>query len=255
MNNKNLAKNIEEFDNDTSSENKSASKFKLVDSKGRRTTSKYFYSIANHHELFKLGSSFYNDYQQGVKSFAISSTGYQTSQQNSILGIASYFDRQESDVNIAIISDNLFDGVFKGIVEASDEEDLKLDSINMKTKVFRFHEHFDFLDLEDLIKFKDDHGEMCYEDALDSIIAEYDVIFWDVPEIYKIQEKSEIYFPVISRYDSLSIIVNTKGTCHKDIEEIRSFFFSYGINLKGLLFDSQKVAKTAKKKKSWWGFF
>ena len=73
---------------------------------------RYFYKVSNHHELYKIGASFYADYTDGMKSFAISSTGYPQSQQNSILGLASFFDHKD-DLRIAIISDNLKEGSSK----------------------------------------------------------------------------------------------------------------------------------------------
>ena len=85
-------------------------KFYIEEEIVKKKKNKYFYKVRNHHELFKIGSSFYNDFKMGVKSFAISSTGYPQSQQNSILGLASFFDHKE-DVRIGIVSNNLNQGI------------------------------------------------------------------------------------------------------------------------------------------------
>ena len=59
----------------------------------------------------------------------------------------------------------------------------------------------------------------------------------DVPELHKVQSNSERYFPVIMKFESLSIIVAKALSNTKDIKNTMSFFRSYGIELKGLLLD------------------
>ena len=63
-------------------------------------------------------------------------------------------------------------------------------------------------------------------------------------------------------FDCLSIIVAQAISRKEDIEELRSFFTGYGINLKGLLIDKNGKEKNKKqdkknstKKKLWWRFF
>ena len=72
----------------------------------------------------------------------------------------------------------------------------------------------------------------------------------------------EIYYPMIMNFDCLSIIVAQALSKKEDIEELRSFFSGYGINLKGLIVDKNskekekiKQASSTKVKKPWWRFF
>jgi len=229
--------------------------------KVKKTTNRYFYKVSNHHELFKIGSSFYKDYLTGVKSFAITSTGYQTSQQNTILGLASFFDHKE-DIKIAIISDNIYKGVFKDIVSISKEVKKDFTNDDFDFNIFSFYGHFDFLDMNQILDFcNSDSGD--YDELLDAIVDDYDVIFWDVPELHHIQKNSDLFFPSIMRYDSLAIIVAQSLSNSRDVEEIKLFFMGYGINLKGLIFDNniknndkvinQSTDKVSKK--PWWRFW
>lgn len=198
-----------------------------------------FYRVSNHQELFKIGQSFYEDCLSGIKSFAISSTGYQTSQQKTILGLASFFDHKEDNFKIAIVSDNLDQGAFSDIVLMSKTIPSIISDKNHSLDIKSFYNHFDFIDLNKVLKLSqnDELGE--FECVFDYIIDSYDIVFWDVPELHKIQIYSEIYFPMIMKFESLSIIVAKKISKQSEVDELKQFFLGYGINMKGLLFDNR----------------
>ena len=219
----------------------------------KKKSNKYFYKVSNHHELFKIGRSFYTDYLSGVKSFAISSTGYQTSQQKSILGLASFFDHKE-DIKIAIVSDNLSNGAFKEIVSISKKVEADLFGLDDKITIHSFHNHFEFIDMDQLLDLANDTEIESYDEVFSHVMDMYDVIFWDVPDLHKIQLESERYFTVIMNFESISIVVAQSLSKKSDIEEIKKFFLGYGINLKGLLLeqnlaDKDNVDKTKVEKK------
>ena len=224
----------------------------------KKRLNKYFYKVSNHHELFKIGSRFYDDYKKGVKSFAVSPTGYQLSQQTSILGLASFFDHKE-DMKIAIVSDNLLEGAFKDIVSISKKGKLEVGESEEPCKVFSFYGHFDFFVLDELLDLSNNETSASYEEVFDSLVDSYDLIFWDVPELHKIKKDSEKYFPVIMKFESLSIIVAQSLSNSRDIKDVQNFFMGYGINLKGLLFDTKQREKVeeaeAVKPKPWWRIF
>lgn len=216
-----------------------------IKEKSSKKTNKFFYKVSNHHELFKIGRSFYNDYLAGVKSFAISSTGYQTSQQKSILGLASFFDHKE-DLRIGIVTDNLKHGAFKDIVKLCKKVDCDLFGDEFTFEIRSFYNHFEFLDMEQLLAICNSDRIEEYDEVFDQVIDMYDVVFWDVPELYKIQIEPEKYFPVIMKFESISIIVAQSLSKKADIEEIKRFFLGYGINLKGLLIDDSSMQQESK---------
>jgi hypothetical protein len=234
----------------------------------KKKSNRYFYKVSNHHELFKIGRSFYNDYMAGVKSFAITSTGYQTSQQKTILGLASFFDHKE-DLKIGIISDNLNQGAFKDIVSISKTVQYDYFGPDKSIEIKSFYNHFEFLDLLEILKLANDRELGEYDDVFDQIVDLYDIVFWDVPELHNIQIDSEKYFPVIMKFESISIIVAQSLTKRSDVEDIKKFFLGYGINLKGLLLEektsleksgekpinNKEKAKKVTKKKFWWQRF
>ena len=210
----------------------------------------YFYRVENHSELFKIGSSYLQDFNNGLKSFAIGSTGYQNSQQKTILGIASFFDHY-SDYKTAIISDNLFESTFKDLIMESDEGTISFGEDLKDIRVFNFHDHFDFIDLNILLEVGSASGDKHNEDRLQELIDYYDILFWDLPDLSLIKEHPETYYLLIRSFDSLSIVVSSTDCSEKTLDNIKTFFQSYNINIKGLLFDpSQKPEK-----KSWWRSF
>ncbi len=227
---------------------------------------RFFYRVSNHQELFKIGRSFYEDYISGVKSFAVSSTGYQTSQQKTILGLASFFDHKD-DFKIAIISDNLAQGAFGDIVSISKDIPSDLFSEKYELNIKSFYNHFDFINLDEILKLSNDHELGEYDNVFDHIVDHYDLVFWDVPELHKIQLDSEVYFPMIMKFESISIIVSKQITKQSDVDELKQFFLGYGINMKGLLFEERNFLedsikesdndgiKTVKKRNWWRRFF
>jgi len=244
---KKVDNNVDETTSDDVAQSENSKEFKNIN--------KYFYKVSNHHELFKIGRSYYEDYKsKGIKSFAISSTGYQDSQQKSILGLASFFDHKEK-MKIGIISDNLFDGTFKELLQASELAEVVVDEGIPPLNIYSFYTHFDFLDLKQIVDLVNDNSISDYDEVLDKIVGVYDIVFWDVPDLHKIQRNSEKYFPVIMKFESLSIIVSQQLSSAKDIEEVKSFFLGYGINLKGLLLGNEIEKGDPKEKRPWWRFF
>ncbi len=228
-------------------------------------SNRFFYKVSNHQELFRIGRSFYEDFISGVKSFAISSTGYQTSQQKTILGLASFFDHKD-DYKIAIISDNLDQGAFADIVSISKPVEGPILGDNFSLNINSFYNHFDFINLDEVLKLSNDHKLAEYDNVFDSIVDYYDLVFWDVPELHKIQLDPELYFPMIMKFESISIIVSKQITKQSDVDDLKKFFLGYGINMKGLLFEEKNsLEKKTKqpidsetktiKKRNWWKRF
>ncbi len=220
-------------------------------SKKRRA--RHFYKVENHQELFKIGASFLSDYQSGIKSFAISSTGYHTSQQKTIMGLASFFDHQQ-DLKIAIVTEGLENGYFSDVINFDYAHEVDIGN-EMTFNVLTFHDHFDFLSLEELLlneKTAEEDEDLI--ENIDIFLDSYDLIFWDVPEIHRIQTSLTIYFPMLERFECLSLIVAQSRTKKEEIDHIVNFFRDYGVTLKGFLFDGAPVEDNVEDKKPK-GFF
>jgi hypothetical protein len=201
-----------------------------------------FYDVGEHEEVFRIGKSYYGDILNGQKCFAISSLGYKTSQQRCILGIASYLD-MENDIKVRIISDNIYQGVFKEIVEAGTTSCELLENTNLKIDIHKFHHHFEVIDMNDLIEFGEEHPTL-YKKMIKQVIGNGEVVLFDVPSLNKMKENFRLYLPIISEFESLSVVVVKHSTDQKQLQELYQFFGSHGVSLKGVFM--QDVAQVKK---------
>lgn len=210
--------------------------------------SKYFYSINNHHELTQMGTSFLEDYKQGAKSFAITSTGYKSSQQRTILALASFFDHI-STMKIGIVSNQLSNGAFHEMVESSNKAKIMLPMTPPKAvNVKRFYHHFDFINFDELLKLAPEGvPNFEFEHAISEFVGHYDILFWDIPELEAFKANHKLYYPIALYFDSLSIIVSQSLSKAKEVEELQKFFLDYGMNIKGILLDYTTKRKPEKK--------
>lgn len=209
----------------------------------------YFYKISNHEELFKIGKGFYSEVKKGIKSFAFTSTGYKNSQQRTILGLCCFFDQNEN-YKIAIISDNLDQGIFSELVNSSEKNSYHLEDGDDTIDYLSFHHHFDFIDYSEFNKFYNNHiYTKQFESEVQKIVDKYDVVFWDIPDLEKIKLQPHFHFRISHLYQSMTVIISQNHTSGKEVETVKNFFSNYNINLNGVLFDTSSTEQSPKKKK------
>ncbi len=196
----------------------------------------YYYRVHNHHELFQLGKSFFEDYSEGIKCFAIGSLGYKTSQQRAILGLTSFFDLQKK-LKVGVVSDNLYRGVFKNVIDHCSLVPEFIPGAGMKIDLHQFHQHFDLVDMNDILLLGEENPKGFYS-FLDKFVATHDLVFFDVPELSRVKRRFYHYRPLLSYFESLSIVVVKKMSDTKYLDEIIDFYEGHGINLKGVVIDS-----------------
>lgn len=225
---------------------------KLVEGK-KKTPTDYFYQVSNPGELTRIGQSFLADFKSGVKSFAISSTDYKSAQQRTVLALACYFDHL-FDLKILIISDSLHKGIFTDVMVEKTTENYKIPNTSKTIELNHFHHHFDLVELADLLHInKSAKPSFEFENAVQNLIKEYDVVFWDTPTINTYKQNPTSYNQTLTYFESLTIIVAQNVTYSKDINELKDYFSSFGVNIKGVLFDTLQMEKD--KKKKWWSIF
>ena len=228
---------------------------RLIEGK-KRTPSDYFYQVSNPGELSKIGQSFLSDFKQGVKSFAISSTDYKSAQQRTVLALACYFDHL-FDMRILIISDSLHRGIFTDIMVERTVGSVYIPNTDKTIEVSHFHHHFDLIDLSDLLHLnKTAKPNFEFENAVQNLMKSYDIIFWDTPTINVYKQNPASYNQTLNYFESLTIIVSQSVSHSKDVNELKEYFSSFGVNIKGVLFDTLQMQEEKKKnKKKWWSIF
>lgn len=178
------------------------------------------YHLENFEDIFRTGSQLWEQHEEGIRSFAVLSTGYQTSQQKAIMGLACYFDlKKRSQVQkIAIVTSHLKQGLFSEFIPHCVSEGA----------IHSFHHHFDFIDWGVLLK--NSSQESFNEQALIEYLSPYAIILWDVPEFSLIERNAKAFEPFLRRMESLCILSAKGGKEGEEIEQIASYFQDYGLN-------------------------
>ena len=192
---------------------------------GKKIAQSSHYRIANADQLMRLGRPFLDEFKAGTKSFAVSSTNYKTSQQRTVLGLASYFDHL-LEARILIVTDSLQRGVFKDLIEVSEINSLHTASGPCGAVIHRFHHHFDFLDLGSAVELEG-RGE------LEAVLEDYDVILWDPPALSIHRHASAVYPKISRHFGSLSLVVATSASKKEDYENLIRHLDGFGISIAG----------------------
>jgi hypothetical protein len=209
----------------------------------------YLSRVSNHDELFRIGKKFMQEYNNGIKSFAITSTGYKNSQQRTIIGLCCYFDYVDQ-YRIAIVSDHLRHGVFDELVKDSIPKQYQLGRFSDQVNYFSYHHHFDFIDYSELLRVYDDHlYSKTFDFEVKSILDYYDIILWDVPEIEKMKLNLQFNYRISHFYESLTMIVSPHASSGKKVDAVKKFFNNYNVNLSGILFETSSAIDQPKRKK------
>lgn len=214
----------------------------LVEAK-KNKPSDFFYRVSDLNQLAKVGHSYLEDFKSGIKSFAITSTNYKASQQRTVLALASYFDHL-FDMKILIITDSPYKGVFEEIMSVRTLESKKIPGTEKRVDVNHFYHHFDLIDLNQILALTDsDKPNFNFELSMDHILKSYDIVFWDTPIINTHRNNGRLHAHTMNYYESLTIIVSPAVSKASDINDIKKHFSSFGVNIKGVLFDTPEAVK------------
>lgn len=201
--------------------------------KSIREQNKYFFKVKNHDEFYQMGRSFHEDYKAGQKFFLFSHLAAGFEQQQSILGVASflqYFDK----VNVLIISSNLDQDFFKGILQNVEGEKLRITPKETNTGYFLFHEGMTFLDANS-IKTKNAGDLLNYEQVISNLHNLFDCILYDLPDVMGNKPYLDFYFPIYKTADSVSLVFAKNSSTFKGVSEVIHHFNSYNVRIKGAL--------------------
>ncbi|WP_127717973.1 hypothetical protein [Halobacteriovorax sp. HLS] len=198
-----------------------------VSSKARKHSRIQF---KNEAESFQMAKGFFKEYsQKGISSFAFSTVGYKNSQQKAMLAVACYFSQVQFQ-KTSLITDSL-DGVFKPLIAGAMEVEI-LTRDGVVVTGYQFEGMYIF-DMESIMDLASDE-KISLESILATIKEYSDVIFFDLPELETIKENLNIYRPIVSAIESLSVIYFEDNE-NKIVEEVYNHFDRNGIDLRGSL--------------------
>jgi len=179
------------------------------------------FEVESESEVFDLAKTYQKDINEGMRSIAISSMGYRTSQQKILLGIATYYALVQGK-SVLIISDLIDCGVFKDYVELANRRTLK------GVEYFEL-ENFNFVSLKNV--------KYLAAKNLKSFTNTFDLSFTDVPDLIEIKKKPESYSEILSLTEVLSVVSFKNKNTLLESEEIFNYFEKFGIDLKGTLIE------------------
>ncbi len=206
---------------------------------GDRPLSRFFYEVSNHHELFQLADSYWEDFKKGDRSFAFLSPTPTSAKEKTILGIASYFDRN-AFLRMAIVGQSMRRGAYRQLMAKSHsvEVDLGLD-YGRHFHIDRLN-NVDFLDFSSLCEIaKEAKDNFLYEAALKQLLDSYGLVLWDAPDLSFFKENPVLCFPMMLRVKGLTVVLKESGESIKKLKEIHEFFDRYGVKIKGHILESK----------------
>lgn len=205
----------------------------------------YYYKAVDHVELFKTGTSYLEDFKNGVRSFAFSSLGLSESRQKSIFGICSFFN-YHTEVKTLIVAEDFKKSFFSFYVKDLKPKSKPIYKDGATYQIFS-GPGFDVLDFYEIKRIYSKVPHYDYEEFLRELTNLYDLVLWDLPELEILDANKEIYFPVIRMLDNVSLIVKGKETNIYQIRELADYYSKYQVDIKGVLFDSKKKKLPNKK--------
>ncbi len=201
----------------------------------------FFFSDGDSKKIFNLGHQFYRSYKKGTRHFSFSSPRESLAQQKSILGIASFIYYFEN-LKILIITQEMDKSYFSKF---------KANELNQKTVMaeegttYKISEHHGlcFLEVEEIErKVKEFEGQR-KDDFLKVLSGEYDIIFYDLPDIIKKRSKYDVYFQILQLVENVTFSLSLKNNTFTEIEDLRIYFKNFNIKFNGCVIDGYTFSK------------
>jgi len=201
-----------------------------------------YYRVREHNELFKLGTLFYKDIEYRLKSFAMSSVNADPEKEKTILGLAAYFSYHLKN-RVTVITTSFHDGYYNSIGKEFNSHNINLYDERLNLIGYSCT-GLTIIEFDQLHGLAIKYGSEVYQNIINFLIEDNELIFWDLPKEEVLQEQSELFFPIISKIDNVSIVVKPNISKQSDINNAKDFYDKYHLPIKGLI-----MAPEEKKKK------
>ena len=208
----------------------------------KRTNLKYstiFYNFKNHQQLIKIGNSYWEDYNNGERNFAVTTIKDPLQAAKTLVGLGSYFQFKWNTVPL-IMTINM-DVYFEYFGENNFHK-----KVSKISRYYREHYEYyvfqgiEFVAINDLFYLSKIFPSFSYSYLLNRVAEERDLVLWDIPPIQNIKDASEIFSPVMFTFKRVSIIVSTSQDTYQEIDETKEYFDSYGLTIKGLMVNEKQ---------------
>lgn len=159
------------------------------------------------------------NFHDGLKSIAFSSTQYKNSQEKFISLVTDFIHKRYLNLKVLIVTFDLEHGVLSEFVKASKKNSPYL---------YEYSNYLSVLDWNSIV-----NGESNPRDHID----DYDMIFWDLPDLKTISEGEEELSSSFECMDALYIVAlkNSKFDDEKFKRDIFKFYMDHGLDIRTVL--------------------
>lgn len=219
--------------------------FVRLDGGDCRTISEVVCRIRNFKHVAKLGESFRRHIEAGDNRIIFASTGYQDSQKKAVFALGCYLADVMRDQNVLLLTAGKDGDAFK-FFEASQEVTLKTNELKSldKTKLYSFGENFSIMDLQEILSGSSDRDEILA--SLLSLIDAHDVVLWNSPPVQVMRQNLHFYHRLLQVFRMMTLVVGRNTMTTSDVQDVKDFFESHGISLRGAVFSSMAAPEEMK---------
>jgi len=170
-------------------------------------------------EISKILSTIEDNFLNGSKSIAFGSTQYKNSQGNLLVLSADYFHKKYPNLKILIITFDLKFGAVADLIKFAK---------NKSNYLYAYSRNISILDWRSIFK------GVNYPQSL---VDEYDMVFWDLPELGMVTEKANDLRSSFEAMDALYLV----GLKHNKFDDeqfkrdIFKFYDDHGLDIRTIL--------------------
>jgi len=195
------------------------SKAQHFDHKKNKIGSSRYFAIKNHLDLFELGRHYTRLYECGMHSFAFYGAGPQKHVQQTLLGLASFFNYHKNEKVLLFIEKLEGSEIGKYITHFHTE----VLPFNDSDETFEINisDGLEIIEYSQLRHLAYKMGEQAFSMFLNSVINNAKIIFWELPYSEKISKDCEFFLPIAEVISNFTFVV-TNGVSRQS--ELKNMF-------------------------------
>ncbi len=207
-----------------------------IDGGDCKTVSEVVCRIRNFKNVAKLGESLRKQIDEGDNRIVFASTSYHDSQKKAVFALGCYLADILSKQNILVVTSGKEGDALKFFEMAETRSTKPLEY----SIVYDFGENLSIMDLQEILSIGGQNRDEVLSNALEAIES-YDVVLWSAPPMQVMRQYLPFYHRLLHSFKAMNLVVSRNNMTTSDINEVKDFFESHGISLKGAMFSSPNL--------------
>lgn len=210
--------------------------FARIDGGDCKTVSEVVCRIKNFKNVAKLGESLRKQIDGGDNRIVFASTNYHDSQKKAVFALGCYLADILSKQRVLVLTSGKEGDALK-FFEFADAPSIKPLE---KTTVYEFGDNLAIMDLQEILTSGGHNRDEVLTTALEAI-EQYDVVLWSAPPMQVMRQYLPFYHRLLHSFKAMNLVVSRHTMTTGDVNEVKEFFESHGISLKGAMFSSPNL--------------